>query len=71
MEHERLGILHKHLDEAAGQRALSLLSEHRLLADEAARFLEIKRKTEAGFVRHIGVVDVVAVVAVALFHAQT
>src|SRR6266436_3330005 len=71
VEHERLGILHKHLDEAARQRALGLLSEHRFLANEAAGFLEIKRKTEARFVRHVGVVDVVAVVAVTLFHAQT
>jgi len=71
VKHERLGILHKHLDEAARQRALGLLSEHRFLANEAAGFLEIKRKTEARFVRHVGVVDVVAVVAVTLFHAQT
>src|SRR3982074_1723684 len=71
MEHERPGILHQHLDEAASERAPSSVSEHRFLADEAAWFLEIERKTEARFVRHIGIVDVVAVVAVALFHAQT
>src|ERR1700730_1199726 len=71
VEHERLGILHQHLDEAASQRALGPVSEHRFLADEAARFPEIERKTEARFVRHIGIVDVVAVVAVTLFHAQT
>src|ERR1700730_19345346 len=43
VEHERLGILHQHLDEAASQRALGPVSEHRFLADEAARFPEIER----------------------------
>ena len=71
VEHERLGILHQHLHEAASQRAPGPASEHRFLADEAARFPEVQGKAEAGFVRHIGIVDVVAVVAVALFHAQT
>src|SRR5256885_11242370 len=47
------------------------LSEHRFLADEAAGLLEIKGETQADLVRHVGIVDVVAVVAAALFHAQT
>src|SRR2546430_16860762 len=50
VEHERLGILHQHLHEAASHGGLGPLSEHRFLADEAPRLLEIKGKAEADLV---------------------
>ena len=38
--------------------------------DEAARLLQVDREAEPGLEHRVGVVDVVAVVAVALLHAQ-
>jgi hypothetical protein len=46
------------------------LRQHRVLAEEAARLLEVDREAEPGLEHGVGVVDVVAVVAVALLHAQ-
>ena len=48
----------------------AFLASDRVLADEPARLLEIDGEAEARLEHRIGVVDVVAVVAVALLHAQ-
>ena len=63
------GSSDKHLHEAAGQEGpLALLSEHRFLADEAARFLQIQEQNPRPTSYGTSVLSMsMAVVAVALF----
>jgi hypothetical protein len=70
MEHQRLRIPEQHLHQPARQRPARLAREHGLPADEATGFLQVEREAEADFVRIVRVVDVMAVIAVALLHAQ-
>ena len=71
VEQQRLGVAAPAPAPAAAcSGPARLLREHRVAADEAARLVERDREAEAGLEHRVGVVDVVAVVAVALLHPQ-
>src|SRR5687768_8409220 len=70
MKQHRLGIFHQHLDQPAPRRTGGLLLEHGVTPDETQRFVELYEKSQPGFKRIVGVVDVMSVVAVAFFQSQ-
>ena len=69
VEQQRLRILHEHLHEplrCSGPAAFC--ATHRVLAEEAAGFFRSTAKPRPASSTRVGVVDVVAVVAIALLH---
>ena len=68
MVEHRLGVGHQDLHEPSRQRPLGLLRLDRRSPDEV--MTQVDRKPQPGLEHRVGVVDVVAVVAVALLHPQ-
>jgi hypothetical protein len=70
VEQQRRRIEHAQLHQPLAQRPGGLLRQHRVLAEEATRLAEVDREAQPDLEHGVGVVDVVAVVAVGLLHAQ-
>ena len=68
--HQRLGIGELHLHQPAGQRTSRSSRQRRVPTDETIRLVPGDGKTEPGLEDVVGVVDVMAVVAVPLLHPQ-
>ena len=67
---QRFGVEQLHRHEPTRQGAGVTPGKHRLAPHETARLVECDREPETGLEWTVGVVDVVAVVAVALLQAQ-
>ena len=70
VEHQGFGVGDQDLHDAPRRRSRRAGGGDGVLSDESTRLVDRNREPEPGFDHGVGVVDVVAVVAVALLHAQ-